>query len=85
MLTLALAQLPAFAQPARVMCRDGSWVTSGKACRHRGGTMPPPAYGYGGFRHGPGARPALARCRDGSMQYASRRTCRYNGGVRNWM
>lgn len=80
--TLALAQLPALVASAQVQCRDGSWAHSWKACRYRGGTIPPPTYGY---RHSPGARPPMARCRDGSMQYASHRTCRYNGGVRTWL
>ena len=79
--TLALAQVPALADGRRVQCRDGVWVKSSKACRHRGG-LAPAAYWHRGMT---GRRPPTARCRDGSIQVASHRTCRHRGGVAYWM
>jgi hypothetical protein len=77
---LALIQVPAFAS-TMVLCRDGRWVRSGTAaCRSRGGYMTPRA-----SRPGPAGGLARARCRDGSIQPAGRRTCSRNGGVVHWM
>lgn len=78
-LALGLAQVPAFAESARVMCRNGTWVRDARACRHRGGVVAPHVYRRSA------RRPPLARCRDGSVQSASRRTCKRRGGVAYWM
>ncbi len=76
-LALGLAQVPALAAGRRVMCRDGTWVRSSKACRHRGGVV---ARAYR-----PTATRPLAKCRDGSVQVASKKTCKRRGGIAYWM
>jgi len=82
LLALALMQTPALARTTRVVqCRDGKWVKSAKACRHRGGLRESVTY----YRSGTSRRPPRARCRDGSVQTASARTCRHRGGVSYWM
>ena len=82
---LALGQVPALADKNKVMCRDGTLSkVSSKACRHHGGVMPPSQ----AYRPPPRVRPVMARCRDGSVQYAAKKawkTCRYSGGVARWM
>jgi hypothetical protein len=82
-LALALAEVPALAYATQTLCMDGKWVPGrSEACRHHGGPAQPEARHHHGVSRQP---PPRARCRDGSVQFASEHTCKHRGGIEYWM